>query len=104
MSKYAPAVYTAPEDIGRLEQWVAQLPGNARVSVVEEDGTTTTGVVAVLPTMQAFRDDDEREGLNGVVRLEDDALPDGFRSIWLDRIKRVILHDSSKIPPTAEAP
>jgi hypothetical protein len=94
MSKYAPNVFSDPVDVARLEALVGQLPGNARVSIVEFDGTTSTGVVAVVPSMQTFRDAAEQEGLNGVVRIQDDDLPDGFRVIWLDSIKRVIQHDS----------
>jgi hypothetical protein len=101
MSKYAQKVYTDPTDIAGLEALVAQLPDNVRVSIVEHDGTTTTGVVGVMPTLQAFRDADEQEGTNGVVRIEDADLPDGFRSIWLDRIKRVVHHDSVVGSPKA---
>lgn len=101
MSKYAPQVYTDPADIARLEKLVVDLPDNALVSVVERDGTTTTGVVAALPTVQSFRDENETEGLNGVVRLEDAGVPEGYRTIWLDRIERVIQLDSVKGSPAA---
>jgi hypothetical protein len=101
MGKYAARVYIDPGDIARLEALVVDLPENARVSVVENDGTTTTGVVAALPTVQSFRDGDEKEGMNGVVRLEDDALPGGSRTVWLDRIERVIQHDSVKGSPAS---
>jgi len=101
MSKYAPQVYTDPGDIARLEKLIGDLPDNARVSVVERDGTTTTGVVAALPTVQSFRDSKETEGVNGVVRLEDAGLPDGYRTIWLDQIVRVIQLDSVKGSPAA---
>lgn len=94
MSKYAQKIYTDPQDIAGLEALVAQLPDNVRVSVVEHDGTTTTGVVGVTPTVQMFRDADENEGVNAIVRIEDADLPDGSRSIWLDRIKRIVHHDS----------
>ncbi|HEY4143699.1 DUF3247 family protein [Pinirhizobacter sp.] len=101
MSKYAPQVYTDPGDIARLETLVSDLPDNACVSVVEHDGTTTTGVVAALPTVQSFRDEKENEGMNGVVRLEDTGLPGGYRTIWLDRIERVIQLDSVKGSPAS---
>ena len=101
MSKYAERVYTEPGEIAGLEERIADLPDNARVTIVEYDGTTTTGVVAALPTVQSFRDADEREGMNGVVRLEDAGLPGGYRTIWLDRIERVIQQDSVKGSPAS---
>jgi hypothetical protein len=93
MSKYAQKVFSDPLDIAALEALVAQLPDSLRVSIVEHDGTTTTGIVGVVPSVQVFRDADENEGVNAMVRIEDPDLPEGFRTIWLDRIKRVVHHD-----------
>ncbi|HEV7775610.1 MAG TPA: DUF3247 family protein [Luteibacter sp.] len=89
MGRNAEHVYTEPGAIARIEAWIAELPGAAVVRIVEIDGRETSGVVSVRPTVQAFRDGNENEGINGVVTLEDPDRPGWTGTIWLDRIERV---------------
>lgn len=89
MGQRAPRVCTDPAAIKQLEAWINRLPGNARVSVDCGDGKQYSGIVCVRPTVQAFRDNDGTEGINGVLRLEDASAPGGEHRIWLDRIARV---------------
>ncbi|SEM07936.1 Protein of unknown function [Pseudoxanthomonas sp. GM95] len=90
MSKYAERVYTDATQIAQLEAWVTQLPSEARVAITLDDGSELQGVVPVQPTVQTFRDAEQREGINGLLRLEDLADPARQHHIWLDQIRKVI--------------
>ncbi|MBB3227881.1 hypothetical protein FHW69_002513 [Luteibacter sp. Sphag1AF] len=94
MGSHAPQVYSDPASIQRLEARVDDLADNAKVTIVETDGTRTTGIVTVLPTVQTFRDADGKEGVNGVVKLTDPTRPGWQVTLWLDRIEQVIHLDS----------
>ena len=89
MTQTADRVCTADEDIARLERLVTQLPDQARVELVLDDGSTLTGAVAVRPTVQAFVDPQGQEGINGLLRIDDAADPSQLHWIWLDRIREV---------------
>lgn len=90
MGQHAPTIVTGSTDVKRLEALINQLPGNARVSVACRDGKQYSGIVCIRPTIQAFREQKGgKEGLNGVLRLEDSAAPGGEHRIWLDRIDHV---------------
>jgi hypothetical protein len=89
MGRSAERVYTDPADIARLEALIAELPDDAKVRIVEIDGRETSGIVSALPTVQSFRDADENEGLNAVVKLEDPDRPGWTGTIWIDRIERI---------------
>lgn len=89
MGKTTARVHVDPEAIARLTELVMQLPGNAKVTIEHGDGEVASGIVCVRPTLQSFRDELGREGINGVLRLEDASAPGGERRIWLDRIHSV---------------
>jgi len=89
MTKYADAVHTDPDAIAALQAWLPQLPDQAQVLLQLDDGSQVSGTVSVRPTLQTFRDHDEREGVNGVLRLDDLLQPGQQRYIWLDRIRGV---------------
>lgn len=89
MGKQAPRVVVESDAIRYLESLIGKLPGNARVSVLCADGNEVGGIVCVRPTVQAFRDRAGREGINGILRLEDAAAPGGEHHVWLDQIRAV---------------
>ena len=89
MSQVADRVCTSAEEIARLEKLVTQLPDEARVELVLEDGTSLAGAVAVRPTVQTFLDPEGQEGINGLLRLDDAADPSRLHWVWLDRIREV---------------
>ncbi|WP_369977095.1 DUF3247 family protein [Xanthomonas bundabergensis] len=89
MTKYADVVHTDPDAIAALQAWLPQLPELAQVLVRLDDGSQVSGTVSIRPTLQTFRDREEREGINGVVRLDDLLHPEQQHYVWLDRIREV---------------
>ena len=87
MSRNADHVYTASNDIARLEARIAQLPDDARVELRLRDGDALRGTVAARPTLQSFYGPGDEEGFNGVLRLE--LAHGGVRDLWLDEIETV---------------
>ncbi|GHH60862.1 MULTISPECIES: DUF3247 family protein [Gammaproteobacteria] len=102
MSRYAPHVYTDQRQIAMMEQWMKQLDDEARVVVTLDDGTRIAGTVAVRPTVQSYLDENEREGMNGELRLDALDASQRPRWIWLDRIVDVapfpLGHDPQVMP------
>lgn len=94
MSQRAEHVYTDANDVERLEQLVHKLPNDARVTLQCKDGSQRTGTVTLRPTTQVFRGPDQVDGLNAVLRFEDDAKPGVEQHIWLDCIAEVRKLDS----------
>lgn len=86
MGQLAERVYTEQRDIARLEAWAEQLEDEARVEVRLADGARIEGYVTARPTVQVFLDDEGREGLNALVRIDDAATPEHAHYVWLDRI------------------
>lgn len=95
MGKFAEHVYTDPAGIRRLESLIAELPTNGHVNLRLNDGSECDGVVSERPNVQLFVDDEYKEGINGVVRLERPDVPDWTRSVWLDEIREVEHLDST---------
>lgn len=97
MTRRAEHVYTDQAAIERINQHVAMLCEDAHVAVRLDDGSELRGIVAARPMTQQFFDPSGREGLNALVRLEQQALevPEaaGYRDVWLDRIRQVIRLD-----------
>lgn len=89
MSNTAERVHTDQAQIARLEERVTELDDEAVVELRLVDGTIVTGVVAVRPSMQTFRDAEGREGTNAYVRIDDPDRPERWQYIWLDQIERV---------------
>jgi hypothetical protein len=89
MSKYAERVHTDATQIAQLEALVTQLPSEAKVVIELDDGSELRGAVPVQPTVQTFRDAEQREGINGLLRLDDLADPTRQHHVWLDRIRKV---------------
>lgn len=89
MGQFAERVHTDPDEIARLEALVVELDDEAKVELQLDDGSACVGVVAARPTIQNFRDVDGREGVNGVLRLDDPLEPERVRTLWLDTVRRV---------------
>jgi hypothetical protein len=94
MGQFAERVYTDPAKIRRLEHLVGELPTNGHVVLQLVDGTSYDGVVCERPSVQVFRDRQEKEGINGVVRLERPDAPNWTCYVWLGDIHRVEHLDS----------
>lgn len=89
MSKYAPHVYSEQVQIATLEHWVALLDGQERVRIELDDGSTLSGTVAVRPTIQTYLDQNDNEGVNGQLRLDQLDATQEPHWIWMDRIVAV---------------
>lgn len=89
MTQYAPRVQTEQARIEAMEALLPLLREGARVEVVQTDGSRVLGVVPVQPTLQMFRDADEHEGSNGLLRLDDLDEPAIQHHVWLDEIEEV---------------
>src|SRR3546814_1542094 len=83
MTQFAEHVYTAQHDIARIESWAGQLEDEARVEILLADGARVEGFVAARPTIQVFRDGEGREGMNAMVRIDDQANPEHAHYLWL---------------------
>lgn len=96
MARIADRVYTEADEIARLEGLIRQLSDGDRVSLLMDGGEVVQGTVAMRPTSQVFFDHDGREGINAMVRLEDEALDQpeaaGWRDLWVDAIREVRHH------------
>ena len=86
MTQFAEHVYTEQRDIARIESWAEQLEDEARVEIRLADGARVEGFVTARPTIQVFRDGEGREGMNAMVRIDDQADPEHAHYLWLDRI------------------
>ena len=95
MGRLATQVYTDPAQIHHLETLVHELPANGHVVLLLNDGSSYDGIVCARPSVQMFRDSDENEGINGVVRLERPDVPDWRCYVWLGDIHRVEHLDSA---------
>ena len=112
MSRVANRVYSDAADLARFEAIAVQLPQDARVAIVLDDGSVLQGIVTTTPTLQMFFDPQNNEGLNGMVRIEGLPAGSGDHSVWLDRIQAVTRlpnpsppEASSRIhPPDPNAP
>ena len=89
MPKYAPHVYTEQAQIATLEHWVKLLDGQERVRIELDDGSMIAGTVAVRPTIQTYRDEQEREGSNSQLRIDHLDASQEPQWIWMDRIVAV---------------
>jgi predicted transcriptional regulator len=89
MGRLAENVYTDPAQIRHLKALVEELPANGHVVLLLNDGRSYDGVVCARPNVQMFRDEDDNEGINGVVRLERPDVPYWNCYVWLGDIRRV---------------
>ena len=89
MPKYAPHVYTEQAQIATLEHWVKLLDGQERVRIELDDGSMIAGTLAVRPTIHTYRDEQEREGSNGQLRIDHLDASQEPQWIWMDRIVAV---------------
>jgi hypothetical protein len=94
MTQIAKQVFTERADIDRLDHWITELAVNAQVRITTRGGEVVEGLVMVTPTVQVFRDHDDVEGLNGVVKLENMELPNHDRVVWLGDIRELTHLDS----------
>ena len=103
MTKYADAVHTDPDAIAALQAWLPKLPDQAQVLRRLDDDSQVSGTVSVRPTLQTFRDPQEREGINGMVRLDDLLHPEHQHYVWLDRIREVAPLTPTSLAQRADA-
>lgn len=80
-------------DIARLESHVLELDDEARVELTLSDGSRIRGTVAMRPTVQVFRDANGAEGINGLVRLDDEA--GHAHMVWLTQVLDVTRYGSA---------
>lgn len=95
MGRLATQVFTDPARIHQLEELVQALPTNGHVVLLLNDGTSYDGIVCERPNVQLFRDGQENEGINGVVRLERPDVPNWSCYVWLGDIRSVEHLDST---------
>ncbi|PWK85918.1 DUF3247 family protein [Fulvimonas soli] len=95
MGRQAEHVYTDQASIHHLEALVRELPTNGHVRLSLKDGSRCDGFICERPNVQLFRDAEEREGFNGVVRLDHRGIGGWSRFVWLDQIARVEHLDST---------
>ncbi|WP_269789957.1 DUF3247 family protein [Stenotrophomonas sp. Iso1] len=98
MAQYAPHVYSDPMTIALLETLAGELPVQARVMLVLDDGARVAGTVTMRPVLQHFADCDECPGVNATVRLDDLVRISQQHMLWLDSVRQVLRL------PVAEAP
>lgn len=93
MGKFAERIFTDRSDIARLEARILELPNDAHVALTLDDGSVLRGTVGARASLQLFEDKDGNEGMNAIVRLEDDAMnmpgSASVHDVWLDRIVEV---------------
>ncbi len=89
MSRRAKTILTDLADIERIEQLVCQLPSLARVRITQKNGDRLDGVVVERPATQVFEDDACTEGINAIVRIEDEHRPRQTLYLWLSDIEKV---------------
>jgi hypothetical protein len=94
MGREADSIQNGPGAVARLNALIGELRDNAKVTLHLQDGSSLTGVVAVVPTVQTFVDAEGTEGINGVVKLTDPGRPDWSATVSLDTIARVEHLDS----------
>jgi hypothetical protein len=96
MGRSAKHVYSDPAAVQALEALAGELPANGHVRLVLKDGSTCEGVVAERATVQVYYDTaEQRQGINGELRLERPDEPDWHHWIWLDEIASVEHLDST---------
>jgi uncharacterized protein DUF3247 len=100
MGRIAHRIFTKSEDIDRIRGFVRELAINARVRLHLLEGEPVEGIVMVTPTVQEFRNENDDEGLNGVVKLEDPQQPGWSGLVWLGDIDRVEHLDSVTMDST----
>lgn len=89
MTKYAKHVYTDQAQIQAIEGLILQLPEQSNVRIELNDGGTVLGTVTIRPSIQVYRDENEQEGSNALVRIDGLDDPAEHHYIWLDEIRSV---------------
>jgi hypothetical protein len=96
MGRSAKHVYSDPASVQALKALASELPANGRVRLLLKNGDTCEGVIAERASVQVYFDPTEqREGINGELRLERPDQPDWHRWMWLDEIASVEHLDST---------
>ena len=90
MNEFPERLLADQAGIERLAQLCVELDDEERVRLHFDDGTVRSGVVAVRPTVQVFRDGDGREGYNALLRLEPLSGDGPPHYLWLDRLREVV--------------
>ena len=99
MARIANRVHTDATQIERIERLIRQMSDGDRVSLLLEDGQVVEGIVAMRATPQVFFDHDGREGINAMVRLEEEVgtrESAGWRDLWVDTIREVRHHQDQQ--------
>ncbi|MNM47490.1 hypothetical protein D3C81_584560 [compost metagenome] len=90
MAQYAPHVYSDPMTIALLETLAGELPEQARVMLVLDNGARVAGTVTTRPVLRHFADCDECPGVNATVRLDDLVRVSQQHMLWLDSVRQVL--------------
>lgn len=88
MSQQPPTLVASRDAVAKIEHWITLLDDEAVVRLTL-DSEAVEGVVAVRPTIEAFRNDAGEEGHNALLRL--DALTPSQipRYIWLSDVRGI---------------
>lgn len=88
MSQQPPTLVISRDAVAKIEHWITLLDDEAVVRVVL-DSDACEGVVAVRPTIEAFRNDAGEEGHNALLRLDALESTQSPRYIWLSDVRAV---------------
>lgn len=85
MSQQPPNFVASRDAVAKIEHWITLLDDEAVVRLTL-DSDVVEGVVAVRPTIEAFRNDAGEEGHNALLRLDALAPSQIPRYIWLSDV------------------
>ena len=86
MTKIIERVHTDQHEIALIESRIAELDDESIVEISLADGRKLKGVVTVRPSVQTFRDAQGREGVNALLRLDNQDQPGRSHQVWLDQV------------------
>jgi hypothetical protein len=87
---FRPDLRAGARSVQALEALASELLANGHVRLVLKDDGTCEGTIAERAAVQVYFDPTEqRQGINGELRLERADEPDWHRWMWLDEIARV---------------
>jgi|GEM_PF-1472819 len=85
MSQQPPTLVTSRDAVAKIEHWITLLNDEAIVRVTL-DSDVVEGVVAVRPTIEAFRNDAGEEGHNALLRLDAMEPQQTPQYVWLSDV------------------
>ncbi|WP_157745412.1 MULTISPECIES: DUF3247 family protein [Luteimonas] len=88
MSQQPPTLVTSRDAVAKIEHWITLLDDEAIVRVTR-DSDVVEGVVAVRPTIEAFRNDAGEEGHNALLRLDAVEPRQTPQYVWLSDVRDI---------------